>query len=128
MFSRKYLDAKQQMGEVVRRFGAVQQSCGVDLEFEIGDGGVDYEDAMLRWGMTEVVLAWARGAPFAEVATMTDEQEGDVVVTVKRLAELLKDAMGVSRAVGFEDLLSTLEQANEAIRRDIIFSGSLYLD
>jgi hypothetical protein len=127
-FSEQYLSAKEQMRGVVRRFGALQESCGVNLAFEIGDGGVDYEDAMCRWGMAEVVLAWARGAPFAEVTTLTDEQEGDVVVTVKRLAELLKDGMNVARAVGFEALLETLEAASDAIRRDVIFSGSLYIE
>jgi antiviral helicase SKI2 len=115
------------MRDLVRRFGQVQEECGIDLEFDVADG-VDFEGSMCRWALADVVLEWARGAPFAKIATLTDIQEGDIVVCVKRLVELLKDAMNVARAVGNEELLASLEAATESIRRDIIFSGSLYLD
>jgi antiviral helicase SKI2 len=127
VYSEGYRSAKAAMRKIVRNFGAVQQEAGVELEFEIGDASADYEGAMCRWALCEVVLRWAMGAPFAEVVTMTDLQEGDVVVTVKRLVELLKDAKGVAKAVGNEELEASIDDAVEAVRRDIIFSGSLYL-
>jgi antiviral helicase SKI2 len=127
LYSEAYNEAKASMRTIVRNFGAVQQEAGVELDFEIADAAEDYEGAICRWSLAEVVLKWAQGAPFAEVVTLTDLQEGDVVVTVKRLVELLKDAKGVAKAVGNEDLEVSIEEAIEAIRRDIIFSGSLYL-
>lgn len=127
-FSINYVKAKNLMRDVVKRFGDVQEACGIDISSEIGDGCRDYEDSQCRWSLAEVVLAWARGSSFAEIATLTDIQEGDIVVTIKRLAELLKDAIGVARSVGNEELLISLQMASNAIRRDIIFSGSLYLD
>lgn len=126
-FSSEYNAAKSRMREIVRDFGAVQMNAGVKLEFEIGDAGQDYESAMCRWALAEVVLHWANGAPFSEVVQMTDLQEGDIVVTVKRLVEVLNDAKGVAKAVGNEELIVAIDEAIEAIRRDIIFSGSLYL-
>jgi antiviral helicase SKI2 len=126
-YSKRYHTAKAAMRDVVHRFGQAQKESGIDLVFDIADAA-DYEDSMCRWALAEVVLEWARGAPFAKVAKLTDLQEGDIVVCVKRLVELLKDAMNVARAVGNDELCSSLEAATEVIRRDIIFSGSLYLD
>lgn len=127
VYSAAYLKAKAAMRRIVREFGAVQQAAGVELEFEIADAADSYEGAMCRWALSEVVLRWAEGAAFANVIGMTDLQEGDVVVTVKRLVELLKDARGVAVAVGNEELAAAVEDAVAAVKRDIIFSGSLYL-
>lgn len=127
VYSDVYVEAKNAMRKIVRDFGTVQEEAGVELDFEIADAAQDYEGAICRWSLCEVVLRWAEGVSFADVVKLTDLQEGDVVVTVKRLVELLKDAKGVAKAVGNEDLEGCIEDAIEAVRRDIIFSGSLYL-
>lgn len=128
IFSPAYLKSKADMRNLVRRFGAIQEECGVDLAFCIGEKETDYESAMCRWGLSEVVLRWAEGLPFADVIGLTDVQEGDIVHTVRRLAELLKDCISVARAVGNDHLRDVLVAADEAIRRDIIFSASLYIE
>ena len=128
LYSRKYCEAKDKMREIVRKVGKVQEECGVKLEFDIADCGDDYEGAICRWDLAQAVYEWARGKPFFSLMSLTEQQEGDVVVCVKRLCELLRDAQKVAKGIGNEDLEHVLEEAVSCIRRDVIFNGSLYYE
>ncbi|CDF38179.1 unnamed protein product [Chondrus crispus] len=127
-YSEKYCEAKDKMREIVRKVGKVQEECGVALEFDIANGGDDYEAAICRWDLAQAVYEWARGKPFFSLMSLTEQQEGDVVVCVKRLCELLRDAQKVAKGIGNEDLEHVLEEAVSCIRRDVIFNGSLYYE
>lgn len=83
--------------------------------------------ATVRWALADVVLAWARGAPFGAVMRYSPAPEGDVVLCIKRLSELLREARDVARAVGNHELQAQLAAAADGIRRDIVFQASLYL-
>lgn len=127
-YSEMYCVAKAKMREVVERVGKVQEECGVELDFDIADGGDDYESSICRWDLAHAVYAWAKGEPFFSITDLTEQQEGDIVVCVKRLSELLKDAHDVAKGIGNDDLQALLEEAGACIRRDVIFNGSLYYD
>lgn len=127
-YSENYCVAKAKMRKVVERVGKVQQECGVELDFDIADGGDDYESSICRWDLAHTVYAWANGEPFFSITDLTEQQEGDIVVCVKRLSELLKDAHDVAKGVGNDDLQALLDEAVTCIRRDVIFNGSLYYD
>lgn len=64
--------------------------------------------------------------PFAEIALLTDIQEGTVVRCIQRLDEVLKEVRQAARIVGDSVLGSKMERASLAIRRDIVFTASLY--
>lgn len=64
--------------------------------------------------------------PFAEIAQLTDVQEGTVVRSIQRLDEVLKEVRQAARIVGDSVLGSKMEKASLAIRRDIVFTASLY--
>ncbi len=64
--------------------------------------------------------------PFAEIALLTDVQEGTVVRCIQRLDEVLKEVRQAARIVGDSVLGSKMEKASLAIRRDIVFTASLY--
>uniref|UniRef100_A0A4W5NU65 SKI2 subunit of superkiller complex n=1 Tax=Hucho hucho TaxID=62062 RepID=A0A4W5NU65_9TELE len=64
--------------------------------------------------------------PFAEIAQLTDVQEGTVVRCIQRLDEVLKEVRQAARIVGDSVLGSKMEKASLAIRRDIMFTASLY--
>lgn len=127
-YSKAYCDAKAQMRAVVQRIGNLQKEKDVELDFEITDGCEDYESSMCRWDLAEAVREWASGEPFCRITELTEQQEGDIVVCVKRLSELLKDAQHVAKGVGNTELGGVLEEAICSIRRDVIFNGSLYYD
>ncbi len=128
VFSDAYLTAMSRMREIAEDFGRKQEECGISLEFDVTEEDKSYEDAMCRWELCEVVLKWARGATFASLAELTEVQAGDVVVCIKRLSELLKDTQSVAKTVGNTELWDIVQGGIDAIQRDIIFSGSLYLD
>lgn len=128
IYSKAYCEAKAAMRAVVENVGKAQEECGVDLTFDIGDSCDGFEGSMCRWDLAHAVYSWACGEPFCNITNLTEQQEGDIVVCVKRLSELLKDAEAVAKGVGNEELSLVLDEAITCIRRDVIFNGSLYLD
>ncbi|XP_056154430.1 helicase SKI2W [Lampris incognitus] len=108
-----------QVLSVARRIGELQRECGIAESVEDFVG-------QFKFGLTEVVYCWARGMPFAEIARLTDVQEGTVVRCIQRLDEVLKDVRQAARIIGDSVLGSKMEKASLAIRRDIVFTASLY--
>ncbi|XP_029023350.1 helicase SKI2W [Betta splendens] len=104
---------------VAKRIGELQRDCGISQTAEEFVG-------QFKFGLTEVVYCWARGMPFAEIAFLTDVQEGTVVRCIQRLDEVLKEVRQAARIVGDSVLGSKMEKASLAIRRDIVFTASLY--
>ncbi|MCJ8749580.1 hypothetical protein PDJAM_G00177810 [Pangasius djambal] len=104
---------------VAQRIGELQRDCGIAQIVE------DFV-SQFKFGLTEVVYCWARGMPFAEIAQLTDVQEGTVVRCIQRLDEVLKEVRQAARIVGDSVLGSKMERASLAIRRDIVFTASLY--
>lgn len=104
---------------VAKRIGELQRDCGIGQTAEEFVG-------QFKFGLTEVVYCWARGMPFAEIARLTDVQEGTVVRCIQRLDEVLKEVRQAARIVGDSVLGSKMEKASLAIRRDIVFTASLY--
>lgn len=109
----------KQVLAVAQRIGELQRDCGIGQSVEDFVG-------QLRFGLTEVVYCWARGMPFAEIAQLTDVQEGTVVRCIQRLDEVLKEVRQAARIIGDSVLGSKMERASLAIRRDIVFTASLY--
>ncbi|KAK7124809.1 hypothetical protein R3I94_019012 [Phoxinus phoxinus] len=108
-----------QVLSVAQRIGELQRDCG------IGQTAEDFV-GQFKFGLTEVVYCWARGMPFAEIAALTDVQEGTIVRCIQRLDEVLKEVRQAARIVGDSVLGSKMERASLAIRRDIVFTASLY--
>uniref|UniRef100_A0A671QXH1 Helicase SKI2W-like n=1 Tax=Sinocyclocheilus anshuiensis TaxID=1608454 RepID=A0A671QXH1_9TELE len=108
-----------QVLSVAQRIGELQMDCGIAQTAE------DFV-AQFKFGLTEVVYCWARGMPFAEIAQLTDVQEGTIVRCIQRLDEVLKEVRQAARIVGDSVLGSKMERASLAIRRDIVFTASLY--
>lgn len=58
---------------------------------------------------------------------LTNVQEGIIVRCIQRTDELLKDLVAAAKLIGDIELVSKLQQASKCIRRDIVFSVSLYV-
>ncbi|KAM9838391.1 superkiller complex protein 2 [Aulostomus maculatus] len=109
----------QRVLSVAQRIGELQRECGIPQTAEEYVG-------QFKFGLTEVVYCWARGMPFSEIAQLTDVQEGTVVRCIQRLDEVLKEVRQAARIVGDSVLGSKMEKASLSIRRDIVFTASLY--
>ena len=91
------------------------------------DGNSDFEMKPERFGLVEVVYEWARGMSFANIMELTDVPEGTIVRVISRLDETLREVKGAARIVGDPELWGKVGEAQEAIRRDICATASLYM-
>lgn len=114
--------AEQAALEVAQKIGEVQKTCGLTEAPE------DFVLRTLSFGLGPVVLAWARGRSFADVAAMAGNtaQEGVIVRCVVRLDELLRNLADAAHGLGNWGLKEKVERASSLIKRDIIFAASLY--
>lgn len=80
-----------------------------------------------RFGLVEVVYEWARGMSFNRITDLTDVMEGTIVRVVTRLDETCREVMSAARLIGDPSLYQKMDKARELIRRDVVFTASLYM-
>lgn len=80
-----------------------------------------------RFGLAEVVYEWAKGMSFNRITDLTDVMEGTIVRTISRLDETCREVKNAAKLVGDPSLYTKMQQAQELIKRDVIFAASLYM-
>ncbi|KIX97536.1 uncharacterized protein Z520_06988 [Fonsecaea multimorphosa CBS 102226] len=80
-----------------------------------------------RFGLVEVVYEWARGMSFNRITDLTDVMEGTIVRVITRLDETCREVMSAARLIGDPSLYAKMDKARELIRRDVVFTASLYM-
>ena len=80
-----------------------------------------------RFGLAEVVYEWAKGMSFNRITDLTDVMEGSVVRTIQRLDETCRQMKNAAKLVGDPSLYTKMQQAQDMIKRDVIFAASLYM-
>jgi len=64
--------------------------------------------------------------PFYEIMELTDVQEGIIVRCIQQLNETLRDVKNAAHQIGDPVLKQKMQEASDAIKRDIVFAASLY--
>lgn len=59
--------------------------------------------------------------------TLFSSITGSIIRCMRRLEELLREMVGASKAIGNGDLEARFEEARVLLKRDIVFTASLYL-
>ncbi|CAG9767648.1 unnamed protein product [Ceutorhynchus assimilis] len=77
--------------------------------------------------LMEVVLSWCNGASFAEICNTSEIFEGSIVRCMRRLEELLRQLVQASKTIGNVKMETKFTEAIKIMKRDIVFSSSLYL-
>ncbi|KAJ5324713.1 hypothetical protein N7476_003313 [Penicillium atrosanguineum] len=80
-----------------------------------------------RFGLAEVVYEWAKGMSFNRITDLTDVMEGTIVRTISRLDETCREVKNAAKLIGDPTLHTKMQQAQELIKRDVIFAASLYM-
>lgn len=80
-----------------------------------------------RFALMNVVYEWARGLSFKEIMEISVEAEGTVVRVITWLDEICREVKTASIIIGNTNLHMKMSQAQELIKRDIVFAASLYL-
>ncbi len=70
---------------------------------------------------------WISGFSFADLCNSTGTFEGSIIRNLKRLEELLRQLATAAGVIGNQDLVNIFGQAVFLIKRDIVFTNSLYL-
>ncbi|XP_032067231.1 helicase SKI2W [Thamnophis elegans] len=109
----------QHIRSVAEQIALLQRKCGLQESIE------DFVE-QYKFGLVEVVYEWARGMPFAEIAHLTDVQEGIIVRCIQRLDETCREMRNAARVTGEPTLHAKMEAASNMIKRDIVFAASLY--
>lgn len=68
-----------------------------------------------------------QGTPFADICELTNVPEGSIVRAIVRLDETCREFRNAARIIGDSTLFEKMEQASNAIKRDIVFAASLYV-
>jgi antiviral helicase SKI2 len=111
----------------VKQFVEVEEHITkVEQAFKVGLNDDSIAEQKLNFGLVEVVYEWARNKPFAEIMTLTDIKEGIIVRCITQLHETLRAVKDAARIIGDPTLHSKMEEASNAIKRDIVFAASLY--
>ena len=76
--------------------------------------------------LIRVVYEWARAKSFANIMKLTDIQEGIIVRCILQLNETLQDVKNAAIIIGHPALKDKMEYASTKIKRDIVFTASLY--
>lgn len=80
-----------------------------------------------RFALLNVIYEWARGLSFKEIMEMSVEAEGTIVRVISRLDEVCREVRNAAVIIGNSVLHQKMTQAQELIKRDIVFAASLYL-
>ncbi|OWB73351.1 hypothetical protein B5S31_g3089 [[Candida] boidinii] len=83
-----------------------------------------------RFALVNTVYEWAKGLSFKEIMEMfndSEESEGTIVRVITRLDEICREVKNCALIIGDSDLHLKMNDAQEKIKRDIVFCASLYL-
>ncbi|RKP16157.1 Skiv2l2 protein, partial [Rozella allomycis CSF55] len=98
----------------------------VSKESKLNINEEDYVNSF-RPELMDVVYAWSQGAKFSQICKMTDVFEGSIIRCVRRLEELLRQMTMAAKSIGNTELENKFAQGINKIKRDIVFTNSLYL-
>ncbi|XP_050304302.1 exosome RNA helicase MTR4 [Anthonomus grandis grandis] len=110
----------RQMQDLARRIAKVSNEARLPID-------EDKYVEQFKPFLMEVVFSWANGASFADLCQMTEVFEGSIVRCMRRLEELLRQMVQASKTIGNIELEDKFNHAIKIIKRDIVFSSSLYL-
>ncbi|KAF9129681.1 ATP-dependent RNA helicase mtr4 [Mortierella sp. 14UC] len=99
----------------------------VEVECRIPDVDVDTYVQKFKPDMMDVAFAWANGASFEELITMTDAFEGSIIRMFRLLEEMMRQMAAACKALGNEDLEKKFLDGIKSIKRGVVFAASLYL-
>jgi ATP-dependent RNA helicase DOB1 len=110
----------QELLKAVQRVIKVSQESKVELDPE------QYQKSFSP-DLMQVTYAWCMGAKFYDICKMTEVFEGSIVRVMRRLEELIRQICAAAKAIGDDSLEKKLLDGITKLKRDIVFSSSLYL-
>ncbi len=82
----------------------------------------------LNYCLYEIIYNWANQMPFLEVVKLNTIDEGGIVKSVQNVERLCRQVKCSARIIGDAVLATKMDEIQTLIKRDIIFSPSLYFE
>jgi len=120
-------DADEEMAELRRKVLEIHAEVGKKQAWLGVECDIEEWQKVCNFSIARLIHAWTRGVSFLEIVENTWIQEGTIVRAIVRLEEMLRKLIKVAKILDNEPLENQLAKASEAIRRDIVFAQSLYL-
>nr|XP_018908568.1 PREDICTED: helicase SKI2W [Bemisia tabaci] len=86
----------------------------------------EYANSEPNFYLLPVIYEWAKESSFVEIMKLTKIQEGIIIRTIQQLHEMISDVRDATKLIGLMDLGEKMDDAARRIRRNIVFSASLY--
>eukprot|EP00300_Choanocystis_sp_HF-7_P014133 c18578_g1_i2.p1 GENE.c18578_g1_i2~~c18578_g1_i2.p1 ORF type:complete len:1024 (+),score=274.98 c18578_g1_i2:41-3073(+) len=106
--------------DTARAVAKVMVECKINIDPE------EYVESF-KPSVMDVVHMWCKGAKFSEVCEVSSMFEGNIIRTMRRLEECLRQVTAAAKAIGNLDLENKFAKGIELLKRDIVFASSLYL-
>jgi antiviral helicase SKI2 len=113
--------ARDRLISTAKKVGILQEQAGMTISC------ADYVKETLNFSLFEVVYEWASGTSFADICKITSVLEGSIVRCITQLDQLCREVRDAARVIGDFVLFSKMEECETKIKRDIVFSASLYV-
>jgi len=110
----------RQMQELAKRIASVSKEAKLEID------EMAYIESF-KPNLMDVVYAWSKGSSFSQLCKMTEVFEGSIIRCMRRLEELIRQMVQAAKVIGNTDLENKFNEADKAIKRDIVFAASLYL-
>lgn len=112
-------EAIKKVKRIERQIRDEERICGVEQ--------LPGSNQELSFDLVEVVHSWAKGQPFCEIMELdVDVQEGIIVRCIQQLSETLNDVKDAATIIGDAVLKDKMDNAQKVIKRDIVFTPTLY--
>ena len=88
---------------------------------------VEETQLALNPSLMKTITLWVEGKSFAEVCLESDEYEGNIIRSIKRLYEMLKQLASCADVLGNKAMRKKFDEGAETLNRGIVFAASLYV-
>lgn len=119
----KLEQGRDEIQKIATRIVFNENEAGINPNDDDDDGMLNH----LNFGLVTAVYQWAIGTTFADIMKLTDVHEGIIVRCIQQLNEMCRNIHEVAKIIGNQELADKMKAASDCIKRDIIFTGSLYI-
>jgi antiviral helicase SKI2 len=113
----------------VEALGLCKESYARVKGIELEEGVVnESSNSGLNFSLVKPIYEWSRGKDFIEICEYTDILEGAIIRSIQRIEMTLRNVRSALAIIGNTTLIEKIEAANLAIKRDIAFALSLYIE
>lgn len=117
--SEKYNAVQAEVKAMAAKVFEMEVECGVYVQGTCED--------MMHFGLAPVIYNWVQGMSFSNITELTTIHEGSIIRGIMRVEYILREVKNAAGIMGDSKLKEMCVVTQDKIKRDIIFTPSLYI-